>query len=177
MLFGVAIAVVSQKSPAIKITVFNWALLSALAFEALLFTPVATYLFRFYPHWSMLYLFDPQIFPQLESYYSAISVLIVLLNFIGLLFGYIFARISFLKKQYFRILLIMLFVIGGMAAVGSVFFDRIILIGDFDEYWRGEAVPFYTIMPGYMTCGLYVLTLSFVLWVKRRFWERDPVVL
>ena len=44
-----------------------------LAFQAIVVTPIATLLFRFYPQWSMFYWFDPQIFPELDAYTGMLS--------------------------------------------------------------------------------------------------------
>src|SRR6478672_9560650 len=81
-----------RKSPALRQGFLSWQLLLLTAFEALVFTPVATYLFRFYPQWSMLYLFDPQLYPDLERWLSVLSALIITLNFAALVGGYALAR-------------------------------------------------------------------------------------
>src|SRR5512145_2073632 len=89
LVFGGSLAYVTRRSPAVRRELTSWALIFLVAFEALVFTPVATYLFRFYPQWSMLYWFDPQVLPGIERWLGALSALAVLLNFGAAVGGFV----------------------------------------------------------------------------------------
>ncbi|MBI3180267.1 MAG: hypothetical protein HYZ27_11440, partial [Deltaproteobacteria bacterium] len=92
LVLGAAAVLAVRRSPALRQHPVSWSLLVLLAFEAVVVTPVTTYLFRFYPQWSMLYWFDPQLFPDLQSWFGLLSLAAVLLNGLAAVCGYFIAR-------------------------------------------------------------------------------------
>ena len=92
LIFGAAGAMLLRRDAALRDDPFNGYFFTLLLFEAALVTPAATYLFRFYPDWSLLYWFDPQIYPRLELYVGWLSGTAIVANFILLLLGYTAAR-------------------------------------------------------------------------------------
>ena len=139
MLFGAGLATVAKSSPALKEQFINWVFIFLLAFVAFIITPMSTYAFRFYPQWSMLYLFDPQLFPNLEEWLNLISVASVLSNFIAAIIGYGITRSGILSSSPSRGSVP--YILGAGILIGAfVFqFDRIAFVGDYDTYWQGHA--------------------------------------
>lgn len=176
-LLGVAFARLARQSPAGRQSLLSWPLLFATAFEALVFTPIATYLFRFYPQWSLLYWFDPQLYPDLERWIGLLSAGAVMLNFAALVGSYALARRGLQQRKDWQ--WITPAVVGGVmiVLVLILFGDRVVLIGDFDAYVQGSASLIFKRFAGWMGVLLYASTIGFTLWVQRRFAHHDPSLL
>ena len=174
LVLGGAVVLALQKSRALRRDLLSWPLLVLIAFEALVFTPIATYLFRFYPQWSMLYLFDPQIFPELDNWIGLLSLSAVLLNFAGVLFGFYATRDGVLRDK--RWLTYCAPGTGaGLALLCFAFFaKRIVFLGDFDAFWQGTANLAVTKLAGWLGLLLYVSGALFVTFLHRRFADHDP---
>jgi hypothetical protein len=176
-LLGVAFALVARRSPAFKESLLSWPLLFAAAFEAVVFTPIATYLFRFYPQWSMLYWFDPQLYPELDGWIGLLSALAILANFGALVGSFVLARSGILKHKDWQwiapaaagglLLLIVLILFG----------DRVVFIGDYDGYVQGNASVLFKRFAGWVGMLLYAGTIGFTLWVRARFSHEDPKII
>lgn len=177
LLFGAGMATVSRDSPSFRDRLFNWSLLSAFAFIALVITPVATYTFRFYPHWSVLYFFDPQVFPGFEYWIDGLSFLAILGNFGAALLGYALTRYGYLQEV--RWVSLICFPVGALSilAVAAFHFDRVAFVGDYDGFWQGQAEWFFLKAPGLVGPAAYLAALAFTLWINARFSGRDPQVL
>lgn len=176
-ILGASMALVARRSPALRQEVASWPLFLLLAYQALVFTPVATYLFRFHSQWSMLYLLDPQIYPQLDGWIGWLSAAAVLLNGCAALLGYLVARSGILSDQP---LVASLPILAGVVAVGIValaYGERLIFIGDYDEFWQGNARLFVEHTAGWVGLGAHLVAIVFVLWVSIRFGKRDPALL
>lgn len=176
-LLGVAFARLARHSPACKQSLLSWPLLFATAFEALVFTPVATYLFRFYPQWSMLYWFDPQVYPDLEHWIGLLSAAAILANFLALVSSFVLARRGFLTRQDWQ--WITPAAVGGLliVLVLVLFGDRVVFIGDFDAFAQGTAAVLFKRVAGCLGVLLYVATIAFTLWVRGSFARQDPSLL
>ena len=174
MLFGAGLAAVAKSSPAFKEQFVNWVFIFLLSFVAFVITPVTTYTFRFYPQWSMLYLFDPQLFPDLDKWLNLLSAASALSNFLAGIFGYGLARSGYLSQN--RTKSSLPFVIGvGMLLTVLIFqFDRIAFVGDYDAYWQGQALLMIKTAPGLLGLFTYLGAFIFILWVHSRFAGRDP---
>ncbi|OGQ91708.1 MAG: hypothetical protein A2289_23935 [Deltaproteobacteria bacterium RIFOXYA12_FULL_58_15] len=166
-----------RRSPALRESFLNWSLFFLIGFEALVFTPMATFLFRFYPQWSMLYWFDPQIFPALERWIGLMSAVFVLVNFGAVLLGYSVTRIGVLGDQTWlwslpigaATLLIAYFCVG--------YWDRLIFIGDYDAFWQGNAELIFTKFAGWFGILAYGAGIWLVLMARKKFAKRDPSLL
>jgi len=174
MLFGAGLATVAKSSPAFKEQFVNWVFIFLLSFVALIITPVTTYAFRFYPQWSMLYLFDPQLFPNLDRWLNLLSAASAVSNFLAATFGYGVARAGYLSENPTKS--IAPFIIGAGMLLGALIFqfDRIAFVGDYDTYWQGQALLFLKTAPGLLGLFTYLGAFIFVLWVHSRFSGRDP---
>ncbi len=174
MVFGAALVLAVRRSPAMREGFVSWSLFFLVTFEAIVFTPVATFLFRFYPQWSMHYWFDPQIFPELDRWIGWLSALAVLLNFGAALLGYSLARLGVLTG---RAWLWSLPLAVGSAVIAYVAFaagDRLVFIGDYDAFWQGNAELMVTSAVGWVGIVCYAGTVAFVIWTYRRFRDHDP---
>jgi hypothetical protein len=171
---GSALTLAVRKSPALRRDFVNWAFLLLVSFEAVVFTPIATYLFRFYPQWSMLYWFDPQIFPEIESFVGILSFTAVLLNFGAVVLGYHLTREGLLRGD--RRLTYVSAAAGGLLllAVLGLYGERVALIGDYDTFWQGNAVVLFRRLAGWVGFLSYVGAGLFVFYVHRRFHDHDP---
>jgi hypothetical protein len=174
LILGGAVAWVLRGSSAIRREVMSWALLALVGFEALIFTPVATYLFRFYPQWSMLYVFDPQIFPALESWIGVLSFLEVLLNFAAAVGAFCATREGLLRGKRW-----LTYAAPGLGAgLALVLFmaygERIVFMGDYDTFWQGNADLFLVRLGGWVGLTLYAGAVFFIVFLHRRFADHDP---
>lgn len=174
LVFGGAMAWVLRRSAALRDDALGWPYLALLAFEALVFTPIATYLFRFYPQWSMLYWFDPQVFPELDRWLGALSAMAIAMNFVAASLGYFAVRASVLRDA--RWLAYAPFVIAAVIAVWvfSVYGRRVAFMGDYDEFWQGHAKLLVMRIAGWVGLALYGFTACFVWWLRARFADHDP---
>ena len=177
LLFGAGLALVARRSPALRNTVYSWSFFFLLAFEAIAFTPVATYVFRFYPQWSMLYWFDPQIFPELERWIGLLSLLAIFLNFGAALCGYLIARAGILAGHIWIWTAPLATAISLIGYVSFAYGDRVVFIGDYDAFWQGNAVLLFGAAPGWAAVVLYVGAAAFLFWTRSRFGDRDPSLL
>ncbi len=173
---GGALVLVLKASPAIRREMVSWGLLFLLFFEALVFTPVAVYLFRFYPQWSMLYWFDPQMFPRLDNWIGLLSFLATALNFAAAVVGFALARLGIIIGQRW--------LAWGPALVGVAcvllmivaYGDRVAFIGDYDAFWQGTADLLFKRLAGWIGLGGYAAAVGFLFWVRSRFADHDPTL-
>jgi hypothetical protein len=171
---GSLVVLVLPNSPALRRDLMSWPLLTLVVFESLLFTPVATYLFRFYPQWSMLYLFDPQIFPTLENWIGFLSLIVVLMNFMGAIGGFYATREGLLRgKRSLTYAAVALALVISLTCV-ICFGKRLVLIGDYDAFWQGNADIILIRFAGWLGLLLYASTALFVLFLRSRFADHDP---
>jgi hypothetical protein len=174
LLFGTALVLALRHSQALRQSVMSWSFFVLLGFEAILMTPVTTYLFRFYPQWSMLYIFDPQIFPDLERYIGLLSLLAVVLNVGAAFLGYILARLAVVLRQPWM----WAAPIGAAAGVIFTIFilhgDRVLFVGDYDEFWQGNGAFILTSVPGITGLVLYITAAGLIVLVRRRYRDHDP---
>lgn len=171
---GGSLAWVVKRSPAFHNELVSWPLLFLVAFEALVVTPVTTYLFRFYPQWSMLYWFDPQIFPGLDAWVGFLSLLAVLANAGGAVLGYYVTREGLLRGNQW--MSYAPWIAGGLLASFTLLFygDRVVFIGDYDTFWQGGADLLFTRVAGWVGFVTYAAAAGFVYWVHRTYRDRDP---
>lgn len=169
LLFGAAVAWTGRRSRELREELLTWHLLLLLAFESLFVTPIATFLFRFYPQWSMLYWFDPQLFPNLDQSIGWLSGLVVVLNYLAALAGYGLARWGVIRANLFLQATPAVAAVGSMVAVLVVFGDRVAFIGDYDAFLQGQADILMTRLAGWVGLALYAGGVIFVLWVRARF--------
>jgi hypothetical protein len=171
---GGAVALVLQRSQAVRRELMSWALLSIVGFEAVVFTPIATFLFRFYPQWSMLYVFDPQIFPELDSWIGMLSLLAVLLNFAAVIGGFWTTRRGLLAGKKWMIWAPM-GAGGGIALLTVLLFARrVVFMGDYDAFWQGNADLFLARAAGWVGLLLYASGALFVAYLRSHFSDHDP---
>ncbi len=176
LVLGAAAVLAVRRSPAMRQHPLSWSLLVLIAFEAVVVTPVATYLFRFYPQWSLLYWFDPQLFPELQSWFGALSLLAVLLNLAAAVAGYLIARYGVKIGRLWPVELPIAVGVGAIVAVAVKWGDRILYVGDYDEFWQGNASLFLATFPGWAGLALYVAAGGFIYWLHSRFKTRDPSI-
>ena len=165
---------VARNSAAMKANWLSWSSLAMLGFEAICITPMATYAFRFYPDWSMLYLLDPEIFPRFPYWVGWLSLVVVALNFITATLAYLITREGILKQSSSWSLAPL--VIGAVALSGILilFHKRILFIGDYEAFLAGEAELIVKTIVGGFGIVVYLLALGFVAWLSQRFSEADP---
>lgn len=171
---GGALAIALRNSPALHRELVSWPFLVLAAFQGIVVTPIATYLFRFYPQWSMSYLFDPQVFPQLDLWVGPLSALVVLATMGAGFAGYALARAGIVGEQ--RWLALLPAVSGGLAVAAVVLFyrSRVFFVGEYDDFWQGHARFFLSSTAGWVGVALYVASLTLLWFVRSRFAHREP---
>lgn len=174
LIFGSCFVLVTRKSAALRTSSLSWPLLALAAFEALVFTPIATYQFRFYPQWSMLYSFDPQMFPQLHHWIGPLSLAVILLNFSAAAGAFLLARRGILADSPSLWLAPIAVGAGAILYVGVFFGERIAFVGDYDQFWQGQAQLLLSSFTGWLGIALYVSGLALLLFVHSRFSDHDP---
>jgi hypothetical protein len=174
VVLGGTMAFIARRSIAARRELLSWPLLFVLAFEAVIVTPIATYLFRFYPQWSMLYGFDPQVFTGLDRFVGLLSLVAIVLNFLGVVGGYMMVRLGLITDTAW--MWGGPFALSGLVALYVILFyaDRIIYVGDYDSFSNGGARFFLATTPGWMGILLFVSAGAFLWWVRMRYGRRDP---
>ncbi len=177
ILLGAGVVLVLRRSQALHDQLLSWAFFVLLAFEMLLVTPITAYLFRFYPQWSMLYLFDPQIYADLDRAYGWMSLLAVLLNVVAGIAGFVALRMSLITRQTWIAASAIGCAIGLLLTVAFLHGERVIFIGDYDEFWQGNALFLLRTLPGWLGLWLYLLAGLLVYGLHRYFADHDPRLL
>lgn len=168
LLLGATLAFSVRESDDMRDEPLSVALLMLLAFEAVVMTPIATLLFRFYPQWSMFYWFDPQLFPDLDSYTGWLSALAVILNIAASVGGFLAVRFALNRGP--APLVWAPFAAGGVLLTWTLFMfgRRVVYLGDYDEFWHGHAHLIVSKVAGWVGIALYAAAAGFVLYVRRR---------
>ena len=174
LILGGAIAWAARRSETLQESWLNWSTLFLCAFEALLVTPATTYLFRFYPHWSTFYLFDPREFPAIEDWLGWLSVIVMSLNFLAAIVGYLMTRHGILKESLFHMLLPILLGTLTIAVLTTILYERVFFIGGYDTFWEGDSAILMSQAPGIVGTLLYLFAAGFVAWIHIRFGEQEP---
>ena len=174
LIFGASIAWVARRSQTLHENWLNWSSLMLFAFEAVLITPATTYLFRFYPHWSTFYVFDPQKFPALQDWLGWLSLLVILLNFGAALLGYLMARSGIVSSSTSQTILPVLIGTAFIGLLSSLLFERVFFIAEYDSFWEGDTAMLLSQAPGVVGLLLYTLSAAFVLWMHVRFGDQEP---
>lgn len=172
--FGASLAWTLRRSPALRDDLLSWPLLTLLGFEALVFTPVATYLFRFYPQWSMLYWFDPQVFPGLDGWTGVLSFVAVAANFAAAIAGYLTVRASLATERAWLRWAPFGAAIAVALGVFGLYGRRVVFIGDYDAFWQGSARFLYAALAGWIGLVCYASTFGLVWWLRQRFSHHEP---
>lgn len=176
LILGAAVPLMVRNSKALRQDFVCWQLLFLTAFEAVVFTPLSTYLFRFYPQWALLYAFDPQLYPELDRWYGLLTAGAVLLNFGAAILGFTLGRLGVLRSKTW---LWALPLAAGAAVWATVLIgggDRLVFIGDFDSFWAGNNPALYKRFAGWVGLGLYAASASFLIWLHKRFSSHDPAL-
>ena len=174
LIFGALIAWVARRSTTLEESWLNWSSLMLFAFEAVLITPATTYLFRFYPHWSTFYVFDPQKFPAIQDWLGWLSLLVIVLNFGAALAGYLMTRSGILNASTPRMLLPILVGTVLIGLLGTLLYDRIFFVAEYDSFWEGDTAMLLGQTPGIVGVLAYLLSGAFVLWIHIRFGKQGP---
>lgn len=171
---GSALALTARRSEGFRQDPVSWPLILLFAFHALVAAPAATYLFRFFPQWSMLYAFDPQVFPHLERWIGPISGGVVVLNLGCSTAGYFIARAGILRgSRALEASPLVLATVAWIALLVS-YPKRTFWVGSYDAYWQADAPFLFATLPGVIGWASYGLGLVFLFWVRRRFGEHEP---
>lgn len=168
LIFGAALARMTKDSPHHREGFISWPLILLVAFESFLVTPVATYVFRFHPQWSLLYAFDPQVYGGLLSWVGVLSAGAVLLNYVCALWGFAATRVAMRKAWPWLAYIPWVMGVGIIAGVVWSYGSRILYLGEYDAFWHGRAQLFVTQPAGWVALLPYVFALPYLFWVKKR---------
>ena len=174
LLLGSSIAMVARNSAAMRENWLSWSSLALLTFEAICVTPMATYAFRFYPDWSMLYLLDPEIFPRFPYWVGWLSILVIVVNFITATTAYLITRRGILNGKFAWSWAPIIVGASSLLLILLVFHKRIFFIGDYESFLAGEAQLIVKTLVGASGGLVCCLALGFVAWLSKRFSESDP---
>tara|TARA_B100000959_G_scaffold225390_1_gene239500 strand:+ start:59 stop:607 length:549 start_codon:yes stop_codon:yes gene_type:complete len=143
------------------------ALIYLLAFQVILSIPVCAYLSHFFPHWTLLYFFDPQIFINLYQFPGILSFTLICLNTMAALLGFFLFRQSLKHQQK-------VFWAGPLTLSSATililfvqYYHRIFFIGNHATYWQGGAKFWLAHISGWL--GLSMMLAGFVLlvWLRK----------
>lgn len=171
---GSLLASTARRSPRFRLELVSWPLILLVAFHAILAAPSATFLFRFYPQWSLLYAFDPQVFPALNGWFAPMSAGVVLTNLTLGILGLLVSREGLIRES--RLLERLPLAVAALCAALAVVFygDRALWVGSYDAYWQDQALFLVKSPAGWVGLGTYIAGAAFILWTHRRFAEREP---
>lgn len=171
---GAALAWAMRRNPAFSRTLAAWPLLLLAVFEALVVTPVTTYLMRFYPHWATSYLFDPQIFPRLDHWVGWLCLGPVALNFLAAFVGYALVYRGVTEDNRVLTRLPAIIALDTWAVVTGLAGKRLAHLGDYDSFWQGHAQLLLKVPAGVVVVFTYTASAAFVLWLGRRYSTQTP---
>ena len=174
VLLGSSIAMTARKSAAMKENWLSWSSLAMLTFQALCMTPMATFAFRFYPDWSMLYLLDPEVFPRFPYWVGWLSLAVIALNFATATIAYLITRRAILNESGRWSLAPFITGTSALLVLLALFHKRIFFIGDYEAFLAGEAQLILKTVVGLSGVLVYGLAIGFVAWLAKRFSEADP---
>ncbi|MEO1173158.1 MAG: hypothetical protein AAFX94_14075 [Myxococcota bacterium] len=171
---GSVLATTARRSTRFRQELVSWPLILLVAFHAVLAAPSATFLFRFYPQWSLLYAFDPQVFPALERWLAPMSGGVVLTNLTLGILGLLVSREGLVRGSV--VLERLPLVIATLGAVaGAVFYgERILWVGSYDAYWQDQALFIGLTPAGWVGLATYLAGITFVVWIRSRFADHEP---
>lgn len=176
-MLGVCTARAVRGAPGLHVGRAPWPLLFLTAFEGIFVTPLVTYLFRYWPAWSMFYLFDPAAYPMLDSFIGLLSAAVVAVDFLLMWLGFVCGRTS-VTPAHGRWLQWPSIACAGITGLCLAYLgDRMAFAGDYDTFWRGEAPLWLSTPAGWVSLALFGGALCFVLVLRQRFAQRDPVFL
>lgn len=173
LIFGALMAIVFKQSPVLK-QLINWQMLLALIFTTVLSIPITTYLFLFYPHWSLLYLFDPQLYPMMTHFIQSLSSVVALLHVAIVLCGFYWARYGIMQHNMLIAYQPIIFSLCALCLLTWLFASRLLFIDTFDNFWQGSATPLIQSTAGWLGMSLYIAMFTFILWLRNHFHHRDP---
>jgi hypothetical protein len=176
-MLGAALPLGLRRSAALHDAFFNWQLLAVGLYSAVVVTPVCTGLLRFYPQWSLMYAFDPQLYPAVDQQVMLLCVAALLGQSVCLLTGYALARFAAIKQRLDLIGVPLLATVMGAAAILFYGFDRVRAVGDYDAFYMGRARPYLHQPPAVWGAFLLLSSLVFLECTWRLYRHRDPTLL
>ncbi len=168
LVLGGAVAWVLRRSAALRREFLGWPLLVLVAFLAIVWVPATTFLFRFYPEWSLLYAYDPQVFPRLGNWFGLLSLVVAMLNVAAAIGAFAMTRLGVKRERAWLVFAAP--AIGVLVFLVVVVFcgKRLLFLGDYDAYWQGSAELFLWRGGGWLGVALYALAAGFVRVLARR---------
>ncbi|MEL6548230.1 MAG: hypothetical protein AAFQ82_26620, partial [Myxococcota bacterium] len=166
VLLGSFLALSARNSERFRQELVSWPLILLFGFHALVAAPSGTYLFRFFPQWSMLYAFDPQVVPELEDWIGLLSGGVVLLNLVCGVFGLVVTRLGVLRGSRALEILPISLALLSWALLFTVYGERTFWVGTYDAYWQDEAALLFTTLPGILGLGTYLAGIGFIVWIR-----------
>lgn len=172
--FGAAMGAVRQR-PRQEGYGLSWPLLLLISFQCLVVVPVATFLVRFYPDWSLFYVFDPQVV-GVEAYAGPMSLLIAATD-VGLAIGAyaLTQRATRTEQRHWRWTPTVIASVGAIAVL-ALCMRRVALVGTYDAYWHGDARWLPLSLPGVVGATTYTAAAGLALWTRRRRNDYPPVL-
>ena len=169
VLFGWAAVMLARRSKELQQGALGWIMLLLISYESLIFTPIAVYLFRFYPYWSTHYLFDPDIYPRFYYWVFGFSALVVAGNYLLLIGTYLAARWLVLRNQLFLAWLPPLVALASIVVVVISYGSRLLRLADYYEYWGGGGSPILTQPAGLAGFGSLLGMVLILVFIRRLF--------
>lgn len=169
ILFGWAVVMVARRNEELHQGAWGWIALLLIGYESLVFTPVAVYLFRFYPHWSTNYLFDPDIYPRIYYWAFGLSALVVVGNYLAVVGSYLASRWLLLRRQTTLLWLPAVVAVVAVLVVVVSYGSRLLRLADFYQYWGGGGVPLLSHPAGLVGLGALAGMAAVVVLVQRWF--------
>lgn len=117
----------------------SFPLIGHIVFQLIVLTPIQVFQFRFHHDWSLGYLIDPELHPEVDEYLAIWSFLAALLLVgVGVL-GHLVGRLPFDKPKTPAVRYAHAACAVLALAIGGILFREWWWIGTFDEFFAGEA--------------------------------------
>ncbi len=167
-LLGIIVAHLSRAQLLRSDSRLSPALLYLLGFQGLLSIPVCTYLSHFFPHWTLLYFFDPQIFTHLYHFPGTLSFALVSLNTLAAFAGFfIYRRALNLQQRFFWLIPLVL----SSICILIIFFNyhhRIFFVGNHTTYWQGDAHFYLAHISGWLGVSMLAAAALLISYLHRK---------
>lgn len=174
---GALFAWASRRSPGMRRSWLSWSFLFLLGVHALVMAPACAFLFRFFPQWSLFYWFDPQVYRWVRDWAGVLAGVATFANLAAAVGGFFLVRFCVLTERSGALLgaVFLPVVLGTWLLVA--YWERVWLVGSYDEYWHGTAPTLFEAAPGWIAVSVYGLSGAFLVWSANRYRDRDPSLL
>ena len=169
LILGIVLAHYARRSLLNSSSPLTPVLIYLLAFQVIFTIPICAYLGHFFPHWTLLYFFDPQIFSYLYQFPGTLAFFLVALNTCTALAGFFLYRHG-LKTQQKLFWLLPSLALGTCVLLILIQYPhRVFFIATHNAYWQGNSYFVLTHPSGWLGLLMLGTGLGLIVWLKKKY--------